>query len=59
MRTKDELYIFIYDKDQTYIPSVSRVYGSDFRKISDVSHLFRGILRGDIWCLTGNGELAE
>ena len=37
MRPKDELYIFIYDKDQIYIPSVSRVYGSDFRKISDVS----------------------
>ena len=37
MRPKDELYIFLYDKDQIYIPSVSRVYGSDFRKISDVS----------------------
>ena len=36
MRPKDELYIFVYDKDQIFIPSVSRVYGSDFRKISDV-----------------------
>ena len=36
MRPKDELYIFVYDKNQIYIPSVSRVYGSDFRKISDV-----------------------
>ena len=31
------MYLFIYDNDQTYIPSVSRIYGSDFRKISDVS----------------------
>ena len=36
MRPKDELYIFVYDKDQIFVPSVSRVYGSDFRKISDV-----------------------
>ena len=35
---KEEMYIFVYDKDQIYIPSVSRVYGSDFRKISDVSN---------------------
>ena len=37
LKPKDELYIFVYDKDQIYIPSVSRIYGSDFRKISDVS----------------------
>ena len=36
MRPKDELYIFVYEKNQIFIPSVSRVYGSDFRKISDV-----------------------
>ena len=36
MKPKDELYIFVYDKDQIFVPSVSRVYGSDFRKISDV-----------------------
>ena len=43
MRPKDELYIFVYDKDQIYIPSVSRVYGSDFRKISDVSNPERNV----------------
>ena len=43
MRPKDELYIFVYDKDQIYIPSVSRVYGSDFRKISDVSNSERNV----------------
>ena len=37
IRPKDEMYIFIYDKDQIYIPSLSRIYGSDFRKISNVS----------------------
>ena len=37
IQPKDEMYLFIYDKDQIYIPSVSRIYGSDFRKISDVS----------------------
>ena len=37
IRPKDEVYIFVYDKDQIYIPSVSRIYGSDFRKLSDVS----------------------
>ena len=37
IRPKDEMYLFAYDKDQIYIPSLSRIYGSDFRKISDVS----------------------
>ena len=37
IRPNDEMYIFAYDKDQIYIPSLSRIYGSDFRKISDVS----------------------
>ena len=37
IRAKDEVYVFVYDKDQIYIPSVSRIYGSDFRKLSDVS----------------------
>ena len=37
IRPEDELYIFVYDKDQVYIPSVSRIYGSDFRKISNAS----------------------
>ena len=39
IRPKDEMYIFAYDKDQIYIPSLSRIYGSDFRKISDVSNI--------------------
>ena len=52
MRPKDELYIFIYDKDQIYIPSVSRVYGSDFRKISDVS-------TGKVICFQGIHQMAD
>ena len=53
MRPKDELYIFVYDKDQIYIPSVSRVYGSDFRKISDVSYSERNVFM----CVTLNSML--
>ena len=53
MRPKDELYIFVYDKDQIYIPSVSRVYGSDFRKISDVSNSERNVFM----CVTLNSML--
>ena len=37
IRPNDEVYIFVYDKDYIYLPSVSRIYGSDFRKISNVS----------------------
>ena len=36
IRPQDEVYIFAYDKDQVYLPSLSRIYGSDFRKISNV-----------------------
>ena len=41
IKPKDEMYLFIYDKNQIYIPSVARIYGSDFRKISDVSSHYR------------------
>ena len=54
MRPKDELYIFVYDKDQIYIPSVSRVYGSDFRKISDVSNSERNVFM----CVALNSNLS-
>ena len=39
IRPNDEVYIFVYDKDYIYLPSVSRIYGSDFRKISNVSNI--------------------
>ena len=37
IRPEDDLYIFVYDKDQIFLPPFSRIYGSDFRKLSQVS----------------------
>ena len=36
IRPEDDILIFVYDKDQIFIPPFSRIYGSDFRKLSQV-----------------------
>ena len=41
IRPEDDLYVFIYDKDQIFLPPFSRIYGSDFRKLSQVISIER------------------
>ena len=36
IRPMDDIYIFVYDEDQIFVPSYSRIYGSDYRKLSQV-----------------------
>ena len=36
VQQNDTVYIFVYNKHQMYIPSLSKIYGSDFRKLIKV-----------------------
>ena len=37
VRPEDDMEIFVYDNDQFFMPSYSRIYGSDYRKLSQVN----------------------
>lgn len=42
VRPNDDMEIFVYDKDQIFMPSYSRIYGSDYRKLAQVNMYHRG-----------------
>ena len=39
IRPKDDILMFLYDEDQVSYPPISRIYGSDKRKLSQVNDM--------------------